>query len=305
MIIKGVKMKRWDRYAHETVFGPVSSLKQIRDILDQQQEVPTEIEDLISFRWKTHPSVFHHTLRVALLYSKWQTVLERMITDSALNPAHFNALHEMKRCAPDGVFTDIPNPIHCRLYRVCPWCRYRKALEILEHLGSKLKRNQPIAIAKILSPLEESHDGVAGYDRVIQATCKERNHFLGDYVITLPSWLQNRDHINQAPGNYLYSGMWETSIIAYAKKGSPLVLPEEAVTAKAREKAGMNFHTPGGWVVWESGTKEALSEALKYAMAYPLYLLSKQMEAEDINRILSRGNTMRAVGHGTLQMSIA
>jgi hypothetical protein len=303
MIITGIKSKDWDRYAHEVTFGVVSSLKQLRDILAQKQQVPAGIESLMGFKWKADKSMQEYALRVAFLYTKWQTVLDRMIADPALDKTHLKSLYEMKRCAPDGVFTDIPHPVYCRNYRVCPWCRYRKALDVLKHLGSNLKKTEIIAVAKIHSSLPESKDGVAGYDRVIRATCKERNKWIGDYVITLPTWPQDRGYINKFPGKHLYSGIWETTIIAYAKKDTPLVLPEDAVTPKARQKDNMNFSTPGDWVVWEDTTKETLTQALKYAMGYPLYMVSKQMAAADMNLILARKNTMRAVGHGGLQMT--
>ena len=298
MIIKGVKTKGWDRYAHEAVFGSVSSMKQIQAILSQDQNVPSEIEDLVDFKWQTSKGVFLHTLRVAMVYTMWQRNLDRMI-ENKYNTDSLGALHEMKRCAPDGVFTDLSNPIHCRLYRMCPWCRYRKTLEMLERMGKHLKQAKRIAVTQFSSYALMADMDLEGNRKVIEATCKKQNHWLGDFVITLPVWLQDTFYNNQWSSSYLSA--WETSIIAFDDGSAPLILPENSITPKARKKHGMYFSSGGGWVVWENNTKKSLSEALKLVTGYPLYLLSKELDPIESPFVLDNANQLRAVGHGILR----
>jgi hypothetical protein len=299
MIITGIKAKKWDRYAHETVFGAMSSLRQVRAILSGKQQAPAHIEALLGFKWQTNAAMQEYALRVAFLYSKWQKTLDRMIDDPALDKAHLKTLHDMKRCTPDGVFTDITPTFYCRLYRPCPWCRYRKALEILERLGKQLNKTKRIAVTKYCDLYDDFDPDAATHKRVLEATYKERNAWVGDYKITLPAWLQDQDYVNQASG--IYTQVFETSIIAFVDKSTPLVLPENAVTAKARNKLNMDFATPGGWLIWESNTQQALADAVKYIMSYPLYLVSKEVNARDFIQLLTTGNLLRSGGHGILR----
>lgn len=218
--------------------------------------------------------------------------LPKALTDKQRNACR-TLLLNMYYCAPNqGFSSDWGRDLSCDQYRLCPWCRYRKALQLFDTLSALLKKDREVCVTHFLSPCKpdqlDLNSSEAAYERVARSVRDQRD-WIGDYLITLPGQVRSLD------GQYRL--VWRTSLIAVVPKGRVMQVPESMAPKQVKDA---NFMSDGVVYRYPADSK-GLSMAFAPVLGYPKWMLSAKLTDELLNIILTvllAGDRNRAVPHG-------
>ncbi|MDF7826007.1 hypothetical protein P4B35_18395 [Pontiellaceae bacterium B12227] len=292
MIIKRIIHKDY----HAPVYG---SLDQEPSVKAKLADPPEFIKDMIGYSGK-NSFVKNLGLRVAAISSRHFDAMNARMEQTELTEyfGHMgmeNVLSRVRDCYPGGAEVDLSNRFYCDKYAACPWCRFRKAVEIGGKLEPHLKKSGGLAVIKITRPDHfefVSPDEHADYTKLINTLCKKKKLFSYDAVVTMPNWYRN--YLYDDEKRWVFSK--ETTIIGILPKGvDSLPLPEEVLSAKARED--MPFCGASSWSIMKPTTKH-LRYALGYAMRYPVGLLSEKLNPQEYIDCLLMQSGYRVAYHG-------
>lgn len=210
-----------------------------------------------------------------------------------------DALNRMKSCFPAGVTYDSEIDSHkimdCERYSVCPWCRFRKAKQIMKSLDACRADAKQLAYIKLTAPvmLMPSHeDYIQSYKAVINSICKKRPLFFADYVVTVPNWraVSYGDDLD-------FTFNFETTIIGLSHEPTELPLPEDCLSPEMRQRAVFGSDGSGGWTVGRP-TLKMLAQAMRTAMGFSPGLLTPHVNPIEFRIASSLQSRFRAVAHG-------
>jgi hypothetical protein len=305
MNITGVSTKGWYSYLHQAIYGALDGAPFFKGGLHSETD---GINHSLSARLPSH--LRKPARRVLLLLWRYQAFLQSRTNPELPSELIDSALPELLRCPPAGVFTDDKRKkMYCRRYAVCPWCRFRKALEIAEEMEPHLSRTRQLAYITLVTPVtllgldpmgdffEESlfRDD---YHKLINALCKKQRPFIADFVVTVPDWRATfeelRSSYTDAPREFSFN--LSTTIIGVMEKDTELPLPENCISEDVRSRAIFHGAGAGTWIVG-TGTKKMLAQALGAAMGFSPALLSTRLSREDYSFVLDLQAHLRAVGH--------
>ena len=202
-------------------------------------------------------------------------------------------LVSMVSCAPNQGFASFPKlELSCDQYRLCPWCRYKKARQIFEAFVPYLDPEHEVCVTHFMSPCDPMalsiNSSNAASGKITKAIGAGRD-WVCDYLITLPAKVRSLD------GGYRL--VWRTSLIAIVPKGQPLEVPE-ALAPKKIDGATM---ISNGVVYRYSATADGLRDAFIPIMRYPRWMLGSSLTdwlLADILTVLCVGDQYRAEPHG-------
>lgn len=186
----------------------------------------------------------------------------------------------------------------CDQYRLCPWCRYRKALHIFNALKPRLYENCDLGVTHFFNPCNSKQLDVNRSPEAYEALHRawdEKAGREGDYFITLPRRVQTSSWQDGEPDRY--NLVWRTSIIALIDKKQSTLLGPDSVIPK---KTNCTFMSDGIWHLYPT-TKKGLGEAFKTIMDYPIDMLAINHDADfvlDVLTVLAAGDRDRTAGHG-------
>lgn len=216
-------------------------------------------------------------------------------------------LNNMYSCTPNQGFWTAgtqQRAMSCDQYRLCPWCRYRKSLEMFNALSflfpSEGAEARDICVTHFMSICDpmalDLNSPAQAYQKVARSIADNRD-WLGDYVVTLPRQVRTDVYGDDAAR---YEMVWRTSLIAITEHGFDLPLPEALSPMKIE---GAHFISDG--VVYRYPAEPAgLRDAFKTVMGYPKFMLSSELTDELLGiilTVLSAGDRNRAVPHGLRQ----
>lgn len=196
-------------------------------------------------------------------------------------------------CAPNQGFASFPKlTLSCDQYRLCPWCRYKKARQIFDAFVPYLNSESEVCVTHFMSPCDPEalsiNSSKAAYGKIMKAIGAERD-WICDYPITLPAKVRSLD------GEYRL--VWRTSLIAIVPKGQPLAVPE-ALAPKKIDGATM---ISNGVVYRYSATTDGLRDAFIPIMRYPQWMLGSSLTdwlLADMLTVLCVGDQYRSEPHG-------
>ncbi|MDK2858575.1 MAG: hypothetical protein PWQ89_1694 [Verrucomicrobiota bacterium] len=307
MNIQAIYTKGWHKYLHKAIYGAVDSSAFFRTRLSADTDgVDEYISDRLPFRLKKYAR------RVLLINWLHQAFLQSRADPERSNDPLDQALTELSRCPPEGVFTDDRHKkMYCRRYAACPWCRFRKALEIAAGLEPYLSRSRTrqLAYITLITPVtllgrdpEEDFFRETlfrdDYHKLINALCKKQRPFLADYVVTVPDWRATFEKqgsgYDDTPKEFSFN--LATTIIGVKEAETELRLPENCVFGEVRSRAVFHGTGAGTWIVGKA-TKKMLGQALGAAMDFSPALLSTHLSREDYAFVLDLQAHLRTAGH--------
>ncbi len=202
-------------------------------------------------------------------------------------------LMDMVSCAPNQGFASIPKlKLSCDQYRLCPWCRYKRARHIFDAFVPYLDPEHEVCVTHFMSPCDLTRLSInssnAAYDKITKEIGARRD-WVCDYLIPLPAKVRSSD------GEYRL--VWRTSLIAIVPKGQPLAAPE-ALAPKKIDGATM---ISNGVVYRYSATTDGLRDAFIPIMRYPRWMLGSSLTdwlLADMLTVLCVGDQYRSEPHG-------
>ena len=212
-------------------------------------------------------------------------------------------LFHMFSCTPNQGFgnnlhSGKANTKSCDQYRLCPWCRYKKAHQLFKSLLPLLAEDREVCVTHFMSPCKSAdldlNSSEEAYKKVARSIC-DRRDWIGDYLITLPH--QVFPAVLKDGETDAYRLTWRTSLIAVAKKNEWLKPPEN-LSPKAIP--GATFMSDGVVYRYPAHTR-GLRDAFSLVMGYPKWMMSTKLTSEllaDILTVLLAGDRNRAVPHG-------
>lgn len=293
MIISGINLKGASGYAHQAVYGPLRSDPYVQRGLENPPEF---LQDILQLRSGSSYVESAATL-IALIYFRHQEFLDHLAEREDLDPAVHEALPALKSCMPAGVyFAEKKTPRYCRLYAACPWCRFRKAEEIIGRLGTLRSEAKQLAFITIALPASllplASSTFMADHSELIKIICKRRKLFFADQVVTVPRWRRS--------GEGVWSLGIETTVIGLMREKGELPLPEECLSKERRSRMVAGGTGVGTWSV-SKPTLKAIQYAVGCSMGYSPSLFSWKLNAADYATALGLQSAFRAVGHGAMR----
>lgn len=186
----------------------------------------------------------------------------------------------------------------CDQYRLCPWCRYRKAHQLFNSILPLLAEDREVCVTHFMSPCKSAdldlNSSEEAYEKVTRSIRDQRDWF-GDYLITLPYHAFPTASKDGEPD--MYRLVWRTSLIAVAKRDDWLKPPEnlspKAISDSTFLSDGVVYRYPAHL--------EGLRDAFSLVMGYPKWMMSTKLTDEllaDILTVLLAGDRNRAVPHG-------
>ncbi len=280
---------------HQAIYSPLDADRYIRRCLanpsDQNVELRTD-----------NPYMRKLANRVALIMSRHQNFLRALEARDDLDEEIRDKLPALKRCLPAGVsFTEEFPALYCRLYAGCPWCRFRKALEIITKLDALRSRAQQLAFITIAIPFDlvpfASDSFEEDHRELIRIICKKKRLFFADHVVTVPNWRATHEIVSDEGRSKTWAFNLETTIIGLMEDRGALPLPEDCLSSKRRCRMVSGGVGSGTWSVGRP-TQAMLTYALRRAMGYSPALFSEKLSQQDYRIVLNTQSIFRAVGHG-------
>ena len=305
MNITGVSAKGWYKYLHQAIYGALDNTPLFREgLYDENGAINSSISEQLP------PYHSKAARRVHLINWRYQAFLNSRPDPELPNEQVETALPELRRCPPAGVFTDDKRKkMYCRRYAVCPWCRFRKALEIAAGLEPYLSQTRQLAYLTLVTPMnllirdsmeeffvdQPFHDD---YRKLINSLCKKQRPFIADYVLTIPdsraTFEEQGSMSSGEPRDFSFN--LSTTIIGIMEKDTQLPLPENCISNEVRSRAVFHGAGAGTWIVGKA-TKKMLARALGAAMGFSPALLSTRLNREDYAFVINLQAHLRAVGH--------
>lgn len=217
---------------------------------------------------------------------------EQLTSQQLSNCAYL--LHNMIYCTPNqGFVNSSPGDAKsCDQYRLCPWCRYRKARQLFNALAALLGPGRNICVTHFMVSCRSNKFDLnsprVAYEKVARSIRDQRDWF-GDYLITLPQRIRASDKT--------WHLVWRTSLIAVTEEDKLLPLPESLAPKHIK---GANFLSDG-IVYCFPAEPEGLRDAFSLVMGYPKWMLTTDLANDlcrDILTVLLAGDRNRAVPHG-------
>ena len=253
MIIQSVLTRNLYSDLHRTIYGAVDGDTYMRRAL---QNPPAFVDGMISMR-TSNQYIRKMAVRVALMHFRKQKMLSKLIEhagEHGADEAYVTKLNRVKSCLPLGVTREPRNNMDCEVYSVCPWCRFRKAKQIMETLHELLPQARQLSYITLTAPvmfIENPQDHHESYAAITKSLCKKRNLFVGDFVVTVPRWRP----IFRAGELESFCFCLETTIIGLSEEPTELPMPEDCLSEAMREKAVFGGVGPGTWVVGRPSRK--------------------------------------------------
>lgn len=298
MKITSVNTQGYYGYLHSAIYGTVNDRYMQSFVNDD--DPPEYVNESIGF----NPRSLHIrnlARRILLLdfrHRKFLNHLDEILPDD--HPVR-EWLQRLRNCPPAGLFTDpAMDTIYCRKYAVCPWCRFRKALEIAEALDPLRARAKRLAfitlsVPAVFMPLSSSLS--QDYAEVIRILCKKRHLFFADHVVTVPVWKATHEEQRDDGGEMQFSFNFHTTLIGLMEENRELPLPENCLSPALRKRLYFGGVGQGTWSVGRP-TKKMLVYALQQAMGFSAAQLSIRRDPDEYGTAITVQSTFRAVGHG-------
>jgi len=312
MIIQSVLNRNYYPYLHRAIYAAVDGDQYIKGCL---KHTPEFIKDSVMVS-ERNSHVWTTAVRVASIYHRFQNFIDRMRekvlaleeTDIELEGREvgevLSVLDRIKSCLPVGVVREPRTNMDCRKYAVCPWCRFRKAQQIMEALGEQLSEAKQLSFITLTAPMMFMHatpDFAKDYSQVIKGLCKNRDLFFADYVVTTPNWRATREEVNAPQGVApAFTFNLETTIIGLSRERADLPLPENCISPKLRSQAIFGGVGSGCWTTGRP-TKKMLERAMRTAMGFSPALLSPRLDPHEFLISMDLQSRMRATGHGAVR----
>lgn len=299
MIISGIDLKGASGYAHQAVYGPLRYDPYIRRGLENP---PETLEGFVRLSSRSSYALSAANL-FALIYFRHQGFLNHMAERDDLDPAVRQALPSMMRCMPAGVYFDVKRrSFYCRKYAVCPWCRFRKAEEIIRGLGELRSEAKQLAFITLALPAAllplATTTFMEDHRELIRIICKRRKLFFADQVVTIPRWRWTGGADGSRSGGWSLS--IETTIIGLMKEQGALPLLEECLSKVRRSRMVAGGTGTGTWSV-SKPTLKAIQYAVGCSMGYSASLFSKRLNAAEYQTALGLQSAFHSAAHGAMR----
>jgi hypothetical protein len=326
MKVTGLILKDNNRYIHDSVYKPATTGECASLLTDDDswpyKYVTMGLGNRYIAQGAARIAFIHYRTRAMLAavinllsdeppYDNRQVKFLRDIEVTARRPGNLtNALRgrclyllfHMFACTPNQGFGNNLNvrdiTKSCDQYRLCPWCRYKKAHQLFNSILPLLAEDREVCVTHFMSPCKsvdiDLNSSEEAYEKVTRSIRDQRD-WIGDYLITLPYHAFPTASKDGEPD--LYRLVWRTSLIAVAKRDAWLKPPENLSPKKID---GATFLSDG--VVYRYPAHiEGLRDAFSLVMGYPKWMMSTKLTDEllaDILTVLLAGDRNRAVPHG-------
>lgn len=204
-----------------------------------------------------------------------------------------SGLYNLLHCTPNqGVGISPQRTGNCDLYRMCPWCRYKKTRELFLTLLPYLSSSKKLAVTSFMTPMEGmSSEYFANSDAhsVIGEAIQKNRDWICDILITLPY----RVYLNDGDSEMF----WRTSLVAVAEEDKAVPSIED-LSPSSIPGARM---ISDGTVCFYKPTLAGLSAALRPVMGYPGWPLRHEHNRQflcDLARTLIPRDVFRMATHG-------
>ena len=247
-----------------------------------------QYDDRIAFR----PNSTLHTMAkgVWCISHVWRERVDQLenLDGTAIAPG---AILSMYRCLPAGVILN-PKPrgrdyITCRKYAVCPFCRYRLGLKLIDEYASLAGDYPYIGDVSIFYPLDDepvSAQTRADLRHLIDRICKHNRTWDKDVVVTVPAWGRKTSRM-----------YYRITIIGFAMKRESFRPPEECV-----QTIDWPSVPPLGSTMWrvKENTKAAICRSVGRALEYSPGLLFSTVPPAQFAAMARMTEVFRVKKHG-------
>jgi len=319
MKITNLHLDETNRFIHDSVYKTSATKEFLSLVKNKQSDLfkGVSIKESLYLQKQAALIVYIHRRSRALMASIVEVLdgddkdyagMYRSIIDTVsvevnrslnLTSEQFNAsrsrLVKMVSCTPNQGFSSVPKlrqTTSCDQYRLCPWCRYRKARQIFDAFLPYLTTSHQICVTHFDTLCDPENLSVLcekkSYSKITKAINAGRD-WICDYMITLPTHVRGGDGV--------YRLMLRTSLIAIVPAGQPLCAPE-ALAPKNLDDASI---VSDGVVLRFPGSSDGLTDAFKRVVGYPKWMLFPTLTDKrlfDILTVLALGDRFRAEPHG-------
>lgn len=299
MRISGVNLEGSLEFLHDAVYGSMDVDSYIKRGLVSP---PDFVEEALVFD-HSNLHIRKTATRVVLLNARYQSFLGQMEARPDLDDSVRALIPRMRSCLPAGVFfPEKKRALYCRQYAVCPWCRFRKAVEIADKLLALKAEAKQMAFLTITTPaalLSLAPDTAKkDHDALIRILCKTKKLFLGDQVVTVPNWYSTGRVDDQ--GKTVWAMSFNTTIIGLMKDRGTLPLPEECLSEERRARMIQGGIGCGTWSVYRLVIK-MIKAAFRCSMGYSPSLVAHHLDSCDYQKCVGLQSEFRSVGHGAMR----
>lgn len=243
-------------------------------------------------------SFFHErALGVVAITDVWQRQVRRLQElGMVLGSLTAKTIQSMECCNQAGVIID-PEPtgvITCRKYSVCPFCRFRKGLELIEEYSAIADDYPYIGEVSIFYPVDEagmSEQTLGQVRRLVDRICKHNRTWDKDVVVTVPAW-----------SRYTPRWFYRMTIIGFSRKPGSFRPPEELV-----QTVDWTPVPPVGGTMWRVRpmTTAALRQAVARALEYSPGLLFESLPVGQFAAMTRMAESFRVKKHGWLRKNVS
>lgn len=202
-------------------------------------------------------------------------------------------LYNLLHCTPNqGVGISPVREGNCDLYRLCPFCRYKKTRELFLAFEPHLSEGRELAVTSFLTPMDELHPGYpvsSDVHSVIGKAIRSKREWICDVFITQPF---RKYFVDSEPEMF-----WKSSLVAVKEEGAELSSIEDLCPNEIKGAEMISEGVSRGY----NPTLAGLSTALRPVMGYPGWLLRHEHDKRfmyDLSRILIPTNVFKMAFHG-------
>lgn len=317
MLFTGPILKDENRYVHTAVYGVAGNIYEFKDLsMKPGSWVGSRVRD-----YDPGNDMCLKTARVSYIYTRvtnnWLAAIRALsgkdvpeidyllrLDDVVIPPVVpelteeqkdccLKSLYSLLHCTPNqGVGISPARQGNCDLYRLCPFCRYRKTRELFLAFKPYLSEGKKLAVTSFLTPMEELHPEypvIGDAHSVIGKAIRSKRDWICDVLITQPYRIF---HDEGKPEMF-----WKSYLVAVVEEDAALPVIEDLCPGSI---AGAEMLSDGVVREYEP-TLAGLSNALRAVMGYPGWLLRHEHDNRflyDLARVLIPFNVFKMATHG-------
>ena len=262
---KRLQTRGWHPYLVEQIYGrTVSGHRYTRRPVEPAPVAYPEIASLVA-----KPHIKKRARDILILRKSWHRTLFTIAADERAS-SRFSSdiqfamyMRRLATCMPAGVVFDTSVKwVTCGKYIICPFCRYRKALEALDFLEPYRRHARGIAHVSYIHRIPPGEGPLPFWELLKSRFRKRRGKFLATYVLHAPVYFEED-----------WSWLLKTTLIVLADRRTRLFAPASIIPVDDPRSAEFNSFRDWVFQTRSPPTKRGMVDAVCAGLQYAPQIL--------------------------------